>query len=80
MARRSDFYNLADTFSRRFEDKFVKIKVEEQTVEDDVDHAPSHEEKIRFSHNIYKIKQEELGQLVEKLEEKCGEAMDKVSC
>jgi len=73
----SDFYNLAETFSKRFEDKYLKIKAEEPAVEEEVDHAPSHEDKIRFSHNIYKIKQEELGQLVEKLEEKCSEAMDK---
>lgn len=75
---RSDFYNLAETFSKRFEDKYAKIKTDEQLVEEEVDHAPSHEEKIRFSHQIYKIKQEELGHLVDKLEEKCAEAMDKV--
>ncbi|KAJ8600459.1 hypothetical protein CTAYLR_001457 [Chrysophaeum taylorii] len=73
----SDFYNLADTFSKRFEDKYSKIKTDDPAVEEETDHAPSHEEKIRFSHNIYKIKQEELGQLVEKLEERCSEAMDK---
>lgn len=72
----SDFYNLAETFSKRFEEKYAKVKDEAASQEAD-SHPPSHEEKIRFSHNIYKIKQEELGQVVEKLEEKCVEAMDK---
>ena len=31
----------------------------------------------RFSHNIYRIKQEELGVLVEKLDAKCPDAIDK---
>jgi len=57
----SDFYNLADSFSRRFEDKFAKLKPEEAPVEEEVDHAPTLEEKTRFAHAIYKIKPEELG-------------------
>ncbi|KAJ1458595.1 Bromodomain-containing protein [Pelagophyceae sp. CCMP2097] len=76
----SDFYNLADAFSKRFEEKFSKIKTEEaveEPVEDKVDHAPSLEEKTKFSHNIYKIKQEELGILVDKLDAKCPNAIQK---
>lgn len=56
----SDFYLLADAFSKKFEEKFAKIKTEDQAAEE-VEHAPTHEEKIRFAHNIYKIDQEELG-------------------
>mmetsp|Transcript_13063 Transcript_13063/g.52317 ORF Transcript_13063/g.52317 Transcript_13063/m.52317 type:complete len:211 (-) Transcript_13063:732-1364(-) len=72
----SDFYNLADAFSKRFEDKFAKIKDQEQA-EEDVDHEPSLEEKTRFSNLIYKIKQEELGHVVEKLEDRCPTAINK---
>mmetsp|Transcript_35651 Transcript_35651/g.113988 ORF Transcript_35651/g.113988 Transcript_35651/m.113988 type:complete len:210 (+) Transcript_35651:171-800(+) len=75
----SDFYNLAESFSKRFEDKFAKVKTEEAPAEEEADHAPSLEEKTRFAHAIYKIKPEELGALVEKLDERCPEAIDKVS-
>ena len=74
----SDFYNLADSFSKKFEDKFSKLKADNPAMdEEEVDHAPSLEEKTKFSHNIYRIKQEELGVLVEKLDAKCPEAIDK---
>jgi len=73
----SDFFNLAESLSKRFEDQFAKVKAEDPMIEDDTEHAPSLEEKTKFSHMIYKIKQEELGQLVEKLEDRCPEAIDK---
>ena len=69
---------MADTFSKRFEDKFAKIKTDDAPAEEEVDHAPSLDEKTRFAHAIYKIKPEELGTLVEKLDERCPEAIDKV--
>ena len=74
----SDFYNLADSFSKKFEDKFSKLKAENPAMDEvEADHAPSLDEKTKFSHNIYRIKQEELGVLVEKLDAKCPEAIDK---
>jgi len=102
----SDFYNLADSFSKKFEDKFAKVKAENPGLEEEeTEHAPSLEEKTKFSHNIYRcappplparaparaarraprraraaprrIKQEELGVLVEKLDAKCPDAIDK---
>mmetsp|Transcript_1305 Transcript_1305/g.3920 ORF Transcript_1305/g.3920 Transcript_1305/m.3920 type:complete len:207 (+) Transcript_1305:229-849(+) len=75
----SDFYNLADGFAKRFEDKFAKVKAENPGMDDgeEPDHAPSLEEKTKFSHNIYRIKQDELGVLVEKLDAKCPDAIDK---
>ena len=45
----------------------------------ETDHAPSLEEKTKFSHNIYKIKQEELGSLVDKLDAKCPGAIQKAT-
>ncbi|CAH0366982.1 unnamed protein product [Pelagomonas calceolata] len=74
----SDFYNLADGFSKRFEERFSKVKAENPALdEEELTHAPDLEEKTRFSHNIYRIKQEELGVLVEKLDAKCPDAIDK---
>lgn len=40
--------------------------------------APSAEEKLYFSQNIYKISSKDLGQVVTTLEEKCPKALDKV--
>jgi hypothetical protein len=40
---------------------------------------PSFEDRTRFSHAIYRIKQEELGVLVEKLDAMCPDAIDKSS-
>jgi len=74
----SDFYNLADGFAKKFEERFGKLKAENPALdEEDLSHAPSLEEKTKFSHNIYRIKQEELGVLVEKLDAKCPDAIDK---
>mmetsp|Transcript_34704 Transcript_34704/g.107335 ORF Transcript_34704/g.107335 Transcript_34704/m.107335 type:complete len:209 (-) Transcript_34704:129-755(-) len=74
----SDFYNLADGFAKKFEERFAKVKAENPSLdEEDLSHAPSLEEKTKFSHNIYRIKQEELGVLVEKLDAKCPDAIDK---
>jgi len=40
---------------------------------------PSLEEKTAFSHNVYRIKQEELGVLVEKLDAMCPDAIDNIT-
>ena len=69
---------IADGFSKRFEERFSKVKAENPALdEEELTHAPDLEEKTRFSHNIYRIKQEELGVLVEKLDAKCPDAIDK---
>ena len=52
----SDFYNLADGFSKRFEERFSKVKAENPALdEEELTHAPDLEEKTRFSHNIYPL-------------------------
>ena len=83
----SEFYNLADSFSRRFEELYAKVAGGDggdgagdgaaRGGADDSERVPTLEEKTRLSHNIYKIKSEELGELVQKLEVRCPQAIDK---
>ena len=44
----------------------------------EVDRLPDVAEKTRFSHAIYRMTQEELGVLVEKLNRLCPDAIDKI--
>ena len=46
-------------------------------VDGEDDRPPSLEEKTKFAHNIYKIKSEELGEVVTKLDQSCPHALDK---
>ena len=48
------------------------------TTDDKEDQAPTLEEKKNFAHNIYKVKSEELGEVVTKLDQCCPSALDKV--
>mmetsp|Transcript_7545 Transcript_7545/g.15869 ORF Transcript_7545/g.15869 Transcript_7545/m.15869 type:complete len:217 (-) Transcript_7545:745-1395(-) len=73
----SEFYKLAKKFANRFEEKFNKVKVDEVVVDGEDDRPPSLEEKTKFAHNIYKIKSEELGEVVTKLDQSCPHALDK---
>lgn len=86
----SEFYNLADTYSRRFEELYAKVAAGGGDGAasgsaggggggdaHDVERVPTLDEKTRLSHNIYKIKSEELGELVQKLEVKCPQSIDK---
>ena len=59
------------------EERFSKVKAENPALdEEELTHAPDLEEKTRFSHNIYRIKQEELGVLVDKLMRMCPAAIE----
>lgn len=73
----SDFYNLANKFKTRFEDKFARVASTDVAADDKEDQAPTLEEKKNFAHNIYKIKSEELGEVVTKLDQCCPSALDK---
>eukprot|EP00616_Rhizochromulina_sp_CCMP1243_P010011 CAMPEP_0118971006 /NCGR_PEP_ID=MMETSP1173-20130426/7771_1 /TAXON_ID=1034831 /ORGANISM="Rhizochromulina marina cf, Strain CCMP1243" /LENGTH=217 /DNA_ID=CAMNT_0006920431 /DNA_START=30 /DNA_END=683 /DNA_ORIENTATION=+ len=73
----SDFFKLAQRFSARFEDKFSKLKFEVVVPEPADDAPPTLDEKTKFAHNIYRIKSEELGEVVIKLDQSCPSALDK---
>lgn len=73
----SDFYKLAKKFANRFEEKFVKVKQAAVAAEGEDDRQPTLEEKTKFATNIYKIKSEELGEVVTRLDQSCPQALDK---
>lgn len=72
----SDYYKLAKKFRSRFEDKYAKVITEETPATSEADRAPSLEEKTKFAHNIYKIKSEELGEVVMKMDQICSHALE----
>ncbi|KAG6609253.1 Transcription initiation factor TFIID [Phytophthora cinnamomi] len=77
----SDLYLLADELAKKFEDRVKTMKLDVGPVPkaDKSIPAPSLEEKIHFSQNIYKVAPKDLGSIVELLEEQCPKALDKSS-
>ncbi|GAB9469215.1 hypothetical protein Gpo141_00006499 [Globisporangium polare] len=77
----SELYDIADGLSKRFEDrvKAMKLDVGAAPRADKSIPAPSVEEKIYFSQNIYKVSSKDLGAIVSILEEKCPKALDRSS-
>ncbi|KAG2766756.1 hypothetical protein PC129_g6459 [Phytophthora cactorum] len=77
----SDLYLLADELAKKFEDrvKIMKLDVGPVPKADKSIPAPSLEEKIYFSQNIYKVNPKDLGAIVQLLEEQCPKALDKSS-
>ncbi|GMF43025.1 unnamed protein product [Phytophthora fragariaefolia] len=77
----SDLYLLADELAKKFEDRVKTMKLDVGPVPkaDKSIPAPSLEEKIYFSQNIYKVAPKDLGSIVELLEEQCPKALDKSS-
>ncbi|TMW68682.1 hypothetical protein Poli38472_006150 [Pythium oligandrum] len=75
----SDLYMLADDLSKKFEDKVKSLKLDVGPRPDRSIPAPSTDEKIEVSLNIYKIASKDLAALVDLLEEQCPKALDKSS-
>jgi len=87
----SDFYLLAQSLSKRFEDKYTKLMKELNITPpanntnnsngdgttDGVDSEPTIEEKRTFAKYLYKITKEELGKIVVDLDTKCPESLTK---
>ncbi|CAI5744538.1 unnamed protein product [Peronospora destructor] len=77
----SDLYLLADELAKKFEDRVKTMKLDVGPVPkaDKSIPSPSLEEKIYFSQNIYKVAPEDMGAIVQLLEEQCPKALDKSS-
>ncbi|CAH0493133.1 unnamed protein product [Peronospora farinosa] len=77
----SDLYLLADELAKKFEDRVKTMKLDVGPVPkaDKSIPAPSLEEKIYFSQNIYKVAPEDMGAIVQLLEGQCPKALDKSS-
>ena len=79
----SDFYILAQTMSKKFEDKFAKLVKELDLGDPSVNGAagagagPTLEEKRTFAKSLYRIGKEELGKVITDLDAKCPIALTK---
>jgi len=76
----SDFYVLAQNFSKRFEDKHAKLLKEQCVGKPDKGKnatEPTIDEKRTFAKSLYKITKEELGKVITELDEKCPTALTK---
>mmetsp|Transcript_9187 Transcript_9187/g.15209 ORF Transcript_9187/g.15209 Transcript_9187/m.15209 type:complete len:221 (+) Transcript_9187:100-762(+) len=84
----SDFYNLAQTMAKKFEEKFEKLCAQNEVAaaagggEGGAGGAPQEptiEEKRAFAKSLYKIGKEELGRVIMDLDVKCPKALIKNS-
>jgi len=81
----SDFFILAQNFSKRFEDKFSKLvkehgnasKLSDSSLKGKVNAEPTLEEKKKFAKSLYKISKEDLGKIICDLDEKCPTCLTK---
>ena len=96
----SEFYLLAEGFSKRFEEKYDKLLVQpygdaalnasmlsvsnatissssKQGSSNSRSNEPTNSERIAFAKSLYKISKEELGKVINDLDEKCPEALTK---
>lgn len=78
----SDFYLLAESMSKKFEDKFAKL-LKELNIPDKADGGdvpePTLEEKKMFAKRLYKITKEDLGKVIIDLDTICPAAITKNS-
>ena len=77
----SDFYILAQSMSKKFEDKFSKLVKEldlgDRTGKSTAGAGPTLEEKRSFAKSLYRISKEELGKVITDLDAKCPAALTK---
>ncbi|KAL7549835.1 hypothetical protein ACHAWF_013091 [Thalassiosira exigua] len=78
----SDFYNLAQTMAKKFEEKFEKLCAQNDVGgygAGGVIEEPTIDDKRSFAKCLYKISKEELGKVITDLEVKCPKALIKNS-
>lgn len=91
----SDFYNLAQTMAKKFEEKFEKLCAQNEVAAaagggdgasgsgtaaaSATPQEPTIEEKRAFAKSLYKIGKDELGQVIMDLDVKCPKALIKNS-
>lgn len=74
----SDFYILADTMSKKFEEKYGML-LKQLNLDDKTSSIPEPtvEDKKKFAKNLYKISKEELGKVIIDLDTICPAAITK---
>lgn len=86
----SDFYNLAQTMAKKFEEKFEKLCAQNEVAAaaaaggdggagGSMVEEPTIEDKRAFAKSLYKIGKEELGKVIMDLDAKCPKALTKNS-
>jgi len=79
----SDFYNLAQTMAKKFEEKFEKLCAQNDVggyaADGGAIEEPTIEDKRTFAKCLYKISKEELGKVITDLDTKCPKALIKNS-
>jgi len=73
----SEYYQLADTFAKKFEEKYAVIRHANSSSAEDVDRVPSLEEKTQLSYDIFKIDTTELGCILTIIEKSCPKAINR---
>ena len=71
----SDFYILADKLSKQFEKKFKAVP-DAATAGAPV-RQPTFKEKMDFGEKVYRVTPQQLGRVVQVLDEKCADCIDK---
>lgn len=71
----SDFYALADKLSKQFEKKFKVVP--NSAMAGALVRQPSFKEKMDFGEKVYRITPQQLGRVVQILDEKCADCVDK---
>lgn len=70
----SEFYHLAGTFARKFEEVYATLR---NSDEPDVNRVPSSEERLRLSYDLFKLSDLDLGRTLTIIEGSCPEALSK---
>lgn len=73
----SDFYQIAEKLAKKFEDKVRPVLRLEQQELQESDKPPTPEERTVFSHNLFALRMQELGNVVQKLDAHCPTALEK---
>ena len=83
----SDYYVIADKFTKQFEKRFLKVSSTRSATIDGVNGSSSYKtdptkpptfpEKAKFSEALYDVAPDILGRVVQMLDEKCEAALDK---
>jgi len=71
----SDFYSLADKLSKQFEKKFKVVPNSGDA--GTLVRQPTFKEKMDFGEKVYRITPQQLGRVVQVLDEKCADCVDK---
>lgn len=71
----SDFYHLADKFSRKFENSYASIQ--KRMEPDDPNRLPCVDDRIKLSYDLFKVDNMELGKVLTIIEQLCPDALNR---